>query len=608
MTLHGYADRNPTLGSDSHRLANIGDAEYIWYDSVRALYSRQMSLTGNGSIQAYVTNCWVQKSNRDAINMTGCRRAVIADNQVEECGDDAIAYHISSSESTPAGGMRQAVIHGNRIQKSFGIKVLGATNVVISNNTGRFCYGYGIYTGSDSNEGRKAEVGVAITGNTFVDTIFGTFVGAGSIGTGIYLAAPAMATNTTAYPHHVSAGDGTNTVGIGFSADNAFNTIGTTFVPPSHANVITGNTFMQTLSGLTNFSDSGFGQLFNNGGPLDPAMTGTIGRNGNASVNGIRVVEGALSDFLISENSFYGLVHAVNFTTFGGASNANSFVNGTITGNRIVRCVSGLQAAGLPANTHSDVRITNNFYDLDPLFESADRNVDGGGQKTGMWNSTTGLTAPVLSIQNVNGVFFHDNTVKNAATIVHANQGLSTITQNTVWCDTTVSSPSFGGVAVGAAQLALQRHVQYNADPRSTAYRTIARIVDMPQVQVGAVNGQAFNIETASTNLTGLSGATATATNLIPAGSIVFGVTVRVTTGITGATTFDIGDGTDVDRWGAARPIAAGTTTTAANFTITSVPIYASATSVVLTANGSNFTAGDVRVTVHFARLTAATT
>jgi hypothetical protein len=118
---------------------------------------------------------------------------------------------------------------------------------------------------------------------------------------------------------------------------------------------------------------------------------------------------------------------------------------------------------------------------------------------------------------------------------------------------------------------------------------------------------QSLNIESDSVLLSGISGATATATNLIPAGSIVFGVTVRVTTAITGATTFDVGDGTDVDRWGAAISINADTTTTASNFTITSVPIYASATSVVLTANGGNFSAGGVRVTVHFARVTAAT-
>jgi hypothetical protein len=120
-------------------------------------------------------------------------------------------------------------------------------------------------------------------------------------------------------------------------------------------------------------------------------------------------------------------------------------------------------------------------------------------------------------------------------------------------------------------------------------------------------SGQRTTTLHAVTTLSGLSGATATATNLIPAGSVVIGVTVRVTTTITGATSFEIGDGTDPDRWGTTIAVTSGTTTTNANTTITTVPIYAAATSVVLTANGGNFTAGAVKVTVHYISLTAAT-
>jgi hypothetical protein len=80
-----------------------------------------------------------------------------------------------------------------------------------------------------------------------------------------------------------------------------------------------------------------------------------------------------------------------------------------------------------------------------------------------------------------------------------------------------------------------------------------------------------------------------------------------VTTTITGATSFDIGDGTDVDRWGAAIALTSGTTTSLANITISNPVYYAAATNVVLTANGANFTAGAVRLTVHYLTLTAAT-
>ena len=124
---------------------------------------------------------------------------------------------------------------------------------------------------------------------------------------------------------------------------------------------------------------------------------------------------------------------------------------------------------------------------------------------------------------------------------------------------------------------------------------------------VRGANGQDTVINRATTLLSALSGATVTATNLIPAGSLVLGVTARVTTLITGATSFEIGDGVDADRWGTTIAVAANTTTDIANFTIASPVYYTAANNVVLTANGSNFTAGAVRLTVHYIDLVAAT-
>jgi hypothetical protein len=123
-------------------------------------------------------------------------------------------------------------------------------------------------------------------------------------------------------------------------------------------------------------------------------------------------------------------------------------------------------------------------------------------------------------------------------------------------------------------------------------------------------NGSATNVRKATTSLSTVGGAgTVTATNLIPAGSLVIGVDARVTTVIAGAGlgSFSIGDGSDADRWGTGIALTAGTTVTLANATITSVPIYAAATSVVLTANAGQFDSGVIRLTVHYLSLTAAT-
>ena len=116
------------------------------------------------------------------------------------------------------------------------------------------------------------------------------------------------------------------------------------------------------------------------------------------------------------------------------------------------------------------------------------------------------------------------------------------------------------------------------------------------------INAEEWGIQTASTELTGLSGSTVTAVGLIPAGSMVIGVTTFVTTAIGGAASYDVGDGSDVDRWGA------GITTDSdpTDFIDNTLSWTTSAAGdVVLTANGGNFTSGAVRIIVTFMSLTA---
>lgn len=124
-----------------------------------------------------------------------------------------------------------------------------------------------------------------------------------------------------------------------------------------------------------------------------------------------------------------------------------------------------------------------------------------------------------------------------------------------------------------------------------------------------AGNGGGVNIKKATELLSGLTGASVTSTGLIPANALLLAMIVRVTTLITGATSFSIGDGTDVDRWGATIAVDAGTTTTQANYTAANaVGVSAlAATDIVLTANGANFTAGAVRVTVYYVDAAALT-
>jgi hypothetical protein len=120
-------------------------------------------------------------------------------------------------------------------------------------------------------------------------------------------------------------------------------------------------------------------------------------------------------------------------------------------------------------------------------------------------------------------------------------------------------------------------------------------------------NGARGRLRVATTLLSGLSGPTATWAGAFPAGCRRIGVSGRVTTLITGATSFDVGDGSDADRYANDKALAAGTTFTPADATADPGGWAAAAGDVVLTANGSDFTAGAVRLVALYEELTAPT-
>ena len=155
----------------------------------------------------------------------------------------------------------------------------------------------------------------------------------------------------------------------------------------------------------------------------------------------------------------------------------------------------------------------------------------------------------------------------------------------------TLTSPTISGGTINSAVIG-------GTTPAAGTFTSVA---------VSGGNGIATTATHASTLLN--IATSATATNLIPANSLVLGVTVFVKTIIVGTTavSFAVGDGTDVDRWGTGIAFAAGTKTNISNFTIASPVYYGSATSVVLTPNAGTLDTGEVRIAVHYISLTAAT-
>jgi hypothetical protein len=151
--------------------------------------------------------------------------------------------------------------------------------------------------------------------------------------------------------------------------------------------------------------------------------------------------------------------------------------------------------------------------------------------------------------------------------------------------------------ATGALDTIILRDAANTLAQRNGTNAQVTRIYD---TYTSATDYHRLAIATARATATAMSGATVTLTNIIPAGAVVVGVTCKVTTAITGATSFDIGTATDVDRFGAAIAVALGTTSDNRNWTAGTIECFPTATSLILTANGSNFTAGAVYVSVQY--------
>ena len=111
-----------------------------------------------------------------------------------------------------------------------------------------------------------------------------------------------------------------------------------------------------------------------------------------------------------------------------------------------------------------------------------------------------------------------------------------------------------------------------------------------------ATNGANIQFGVLETLVSGMSGASVTAGVQIPANCIVFAVGARVVTTITGATSYEVGVSGNLSQFGSGLSLIAGSI----NYGLIGPTAFYSATSLVLTAAGSNFTAGAVRLSIHY--------
>jgi len=127
-------------------------------------------------------------------------------------------------------------------------------------------------------------------------------------------------------------------------------------------------------------------------------------------------------------------------------------------------------------------------------------------------------------------------------------------------------------------------------------------LVRGPAVEVArGPSGSSIGLHVDEELLTGLSGTSVTSTITIPDRAIVLAVSTRTVTTVTGATSYDCGIAGTPAKFGGSLGVAAGST----NVGVIGPQAFYAATPIVLTANGGNFTGGDVRIAIQYLLPTA---
>lgn len=399
----------PADGTGSQNLTEIGRPGNGYFaraiiEDVRVLNSTSMGLVVFAK-DIYARHLVADRCYRDSFHLR-CMKAQISDVAVSNGGDDALAVHLFAPTDV-LDVDRQIQIDTVRVFKSLGVKVLGLRNGSIRNVNARFATQYGLFIGVDAVEG-SAELDCLIDGVTAWDTIYGTYVGRGAEAAAVVLALRPK-------------------VGSPGKPETWINDVGPAIASGSSGGITINNVkSRQTLAGITKFSDSGYGKLWQvYQGEVDPAMTSTITMlNPGNPVDTVRVRSGAVDGLTIRDAQAIGGRWGVLFeNTTTEVQNAQ--VHGGVF-QRLTHGGIGIDPTGLTSK-QIGLQVNQATFDLDPYLEGSGRQANGswsGGDPT----KHVGVYAP-----DVTGVYIRGGTLKNSRYLAHASPTSCIDSEGVVW-------------------------------------------------------------------------------------------------------------------------------------------------------------------------------
>ena len=320
------------------------------------------------------------------------------------------------------------------------------------------------------------------------------------------------------------------------------------------------------------------------------------------------------SDLTIANNSFSGTkaylsvlspratvqgntVRGVSGVTLGSILTEVSSTQSNVVGNTVSNVYMGIQVKGIDCTVSSNLvtETTNHGIRVD----AADCVVSSNLLKT---IAVNGVYVNAGARAHVSG-----NRITAAGYGININNGVDTTVSDNVTTGTVNNSLLDNAGSTGT----VAAHNRFDKTAILGGTNTVLRDLRADIANYGNEYASATNYHRSvwkqtKATLTATAGTTLTATGLIPAGSLLLGVTSRINVALGATATvqgYAVGDGTDTDLWGVVNTRAAAGTTGAKSFTNPAAAgkFYTTAQNVVVTATGGSFDGtGEIELIAHF--------
>lgn len=377
--------------------------------------SRVMGMAFRACYGVNVHDCVVQYCARDGINTADCTSVSICYNRVEWTDDDAIAGHTSYFGVTDRG----YVVTGNTIRFAQGIRLMGAISATVTSNTIEFVMSQGIDVqtaapATGREEGVNAGSGILIANNTIKNCIDRGIVD-GLNHTCPYIRISgnsAQAGSLAAIPGQNDPATGT-IVALYSYFKNSTGSSTTVPIPGTYNLTIGDNIMIRDIEPSGLLSALGLGTFYTRSGPIDPELTPEA-----MKLSGIHAVGGLLANVNMHDNLSMGVNSGLEISL------TTRFINSRYHHNMVVDCKDGVSIDQSNAQ-NQELYITDNVFDIDPLFVHPNRGANGTWLAEG--------TPQVFLIQAGKGLVIARNVIKNVCRISDGSVNSASVLQgNTV--------------------------------------------------------------------------------------------------------------------------------------------------------------------------------